>query len=76
MILSTLIRQEFERAFGAPLRYPSDFEGLSMEIGRKAGEPVSVNTLKRLFGVIGPEVEPRAATLDILARYLDARDWA
>lgn len=75
MILSTPTRQEIERTFGSPLRYPSDFEGLSMEIMRKAGQPVSVNTLKRLFGIIGPEVEPRTSTLDILARYLNARNW-
>ncbi|MBR3449957.1 MAG: hypothetical protein IKH24_03860 [Bacteroidales bacterium] len=75
MILSTQIRQLIEQAFGAEVRYPGDCEGLSMEIARKTGQPVSVNTLKRLFGIIGPEVKPRRATLDILAQYLDEPDW-
>ena len=76
MILSPQIRQLIAQMFGSEVRYPSDLEGLSLEITRKTGQPVSVNTLKRLFGMIGPEVEPRRSTLDILANYLDTPDWA
>jgi len=76
MILSSLIRQAFEQVFGQALRYPGDYEALAEVIFDKTRERVSVNTLKRLFGFIGPEVEPRQSTLDILARYLGEADWA
>ena len=76
MILSSPIRQAFEQVFGQALRYPGDFDTLSEDVFDKTRERVSVNTLKRLFGIIGPEVEPRQSTLDILARYLGEADWA
>ena len=74
----TLIPQtihDIEQVFGRPLRYPADFESLSLSIGERVGEAVSVNTLKRLFGSLKEPVEPRKSTLDILARYLGMPDW-
>ena len=76
MIFSSPIRQAFEQVFGQALRYPGDFTALSEDVFDKTRERVSVNTMKRLFGIIGPEVEPRQSTLDILARYLGEDDWA
>ena len=76
MVFSSPIRQAFEQVFGQALRYPGDFDALSEDVFDKTRERVSVNTLKRLFGIIGPEVEPRQSTLDILARYLGEADWA
>ena len=75
MVLSSPIHQAFETVYGHSLRYPGDFEALAEAIFEKTRERVSVNTLKRLFGIIGPEVEPRKSTLDILARYLGDDDW-
>ena len=75
MILSSQIQGQFAAVFGQPLRYPGDFEALAESVSEKTGQRVSVNTLKRLFGVIGPEVEPRRSTLDILAQYLGETDW-
>lgn len=75
MIFSAQIQEQFAQAFGQPLRYPGDYEALAEDVCEKTGQPVSVNTLKRLFGVIGPEVEPRRSTLDILAQYLGGTDW-
>lgn len=74
MIFSAQIQEQFAQAFGQPLRYPGDYEALAEDVREKTGQPVSVNTMKRLFGVIGPEVEPRRSTLDILAQYLDGTD--
>lgn len=75
MTLSPATRKDIEGTFGAELRYSSDFDALSLDISNKTGEPVSVNTLKRLFGAINGEVEPRRSTLDIIARYLGHKDW-
>ena len=75
MILNPVIQQRLATAFGHELRYPSDFEALAMDIAERTGQGFSVNTLKRLCGLIGPEVQPRRATLDTLARYLGASDW-
>ena len=36
---------------------------------------VSSTTLKRLWGYLADDVEPRPATLGILARFLGYRDW-
>lgn len=75
MIFSSPIRKQIEQSFGSALRYPGDIEGLVEDIQFKTGERVSLNTLKRLWGFIGPEVEPRSSTLDIIARYLGSNDW-
>ena len=75
MILSSITRKDIEDTFGVEARYATDFEALSLDIAQKTGAPVSVNTLKRLFGTIGGEVEPRHSTLDILGRYLGHKDW-
>lgn len=75
MILSSITRKAIEDTLGSEVRYASDLEALSLDIARKTGAPVSVNTLKRLFGTIGGEVEPRHSTLDILGRYLGHKDW-
>lgn len=75
MLLSPDIQNKLCAAFGHELRYPSDFEALALDITEHTGTGVSVNTLKRLFGLIGPEVQPRRATLDTLARYLGVGDW-
>ena len=59
MILNPVIQQKLAAAFGHELRYPSDFEALAMDIAERTGQGFSVNTLKRLCGLIGPEVQPR-----------------
>ena len=75
MIFSPQTIHAIEEVFGRPLIYSGDFEGLSLSIGERVGEAVSVNTLKRLFGCLKGSVEPRRSTLDILARYLGMPDW-
>ena len=53
----------------------SDFDALSQSIADTTGENLSVNTLKRLFGFRIERVEPRASTMDIIARYLGYPDY-
>lgn len=75
MIFPPQIKADFAAAFGQEVRYPATFEALAESVYERTGQRVSVNTLKRLFGLIGPEVEPRRSTLDILAQYLGSADW-
>ncbi len=75
MVLFEQTKREIAAALGRPVRVPGDFEALAADVFGKTGEMLSVNTLKRLFGVIEGDVSPRASTLDILARYLGAEDW-
>lgn len=54
------------------LRYPKDYERLSMEIQRETKAEVSRSTLYRLIN--GPTV-PRLSTLDVISKYLGYSDW-
>lgn len=61
--------------YGKPIRYPSDCEEISRDISAKTGNPISVNTMKRLLGFISEEREPRLYTLDLIAKYLGFNNW-
>lgn len=64
-----LIRMLSERA-GYDVATPHGAEKLQKDILSATGERLSVNTVKRLTGVLPYESEPRLSTLEILARYL------
>ena len=66
---------QIEDALGRGMRTPKDFEYLSRRIFARLKVMVSVSTLKRIWGYVGGEVEPRRATLDILARFLGYSDF-
>lgn len=57
------------------MKTPRDFDWLSDEMRVKRGETVSPNTLKRLWGYLHPNANPRQFTLDCLARYIGYRDY-
>ena len=65
-----------ERRFGKEVRYPSDCDALSQSIYDATGERIGVTTLKRLFGFVEYRHVPRAATLDVLAKYLGYEDFS
>ena len=67
----SFLRQDVERKFGRRLATTADFVRLSDEMG----DSISPSTLKRMWGYVGMKVEPRAATLDALARYAGFRDF-
>lgn len=69
-MLSKLIQEKVEGRFGRPIRYAKDCEILSVNINAITGEKISCSTIKRLFGLIESENEPRLYTLDIVAQYL------
>lgn len=63
------------RQLGRTLESPADFEYLSEQIQKSTGEYLSPTTLKRLFGHIPYDSEPRPSTLSILARYAGYNGW-
>jgi len=69
-MISKLIQEKVEDRFGRPIRYAKDCEILSVSIHAFTGEKISCSTVKRLFGLIECENEPRLYTLDIIAQYL------
>jgi len=75
MILSPLTKKQIEEKYGHSLRYPSDYDALSIDMEQKTGKRISVNTLKRLMGAIEDETEPRLYTLDIIAEYIGFENW-
>ena len=69
------LKQIVIQQLGRTLESPQDFEYLSEQIQSKTGEYLSPTTLKRLFGHIPYDGQPRAATLSILARYAGYNGW-
>ena len=74
-MLESNVRQLIEKQFGKDIRYPSDAEALSYAIQEKTKESLSVNTLKRLLGMVGDVDRPRLYTLDVVARYVGFSNW-
>lgn len=62
------------RRAGYDVATPHGAEQLQKEIEAITGDRLSVNTLKRLFGILPYEGEQRASTVDIVAKYLGFRD--
>ena len=69
--LKEIIIHQLERM----LESPADFEYLSEQIQDKTHEYLSPTTLKRLFGHIPYDNQPRPYTLSILARYAGYKGW-
>lgn len=69
------LKDEICRIYGKPVKNPSDFEGLSSAIENAVTQPVSVSTLKRLWGYVTYGSAPRNSTLDILSRYVGRTDY-
>ena len=74
-MLSKMTIAHIEKRYGKPIRYPYDCMELSLAIETKVGQPISVNTVKRLLGFITEAREPRLYTLDLIAKYLDFENW-
>lgn len=69
------LKDEICRVYGKPVKNPSDFEGLASAVENAVAQPVSVSTLKRLWGYVSYGSEPRSSTLDILSRYVGRDDF-
>lgn len=72
----SILLQQIEQVFGTTPNSPTQFEALAKSIFDTTHEPVSVSTLKRLWGYVPTDSDPRPTTLDILARYVGTLDWS
>ena len=75
MRLNELQLNRLSERVGQDVRTPAGATALSIDIGSRTGHPLSVNTIKRLVGVLPGEVNPTRSTLNILANYLGYPDW-
>lgn len=55
---------------GRDVTTPVGADYLRNDIEATTGEPLSLNTVKRLTGLLPYDSEPRQSTLDILAGYI------
>ena len=67
--------RELESAVGKPLQTSRDFDCLSRMIAERMRERISPTTLKRLWGYLNEENNPRKYTLNLLSRFLGYRDF-
>lgn len=75
MALDVKILLLIRRKFGKTVETDNDFYELIARIKEVSGEELSLNTLKRLFGIIPGTSNPRTVTRNILARYLGFDSW-
>ena len=69
------LRHAIEEAIGKKLKTPRDFDFLAEAIFEKLHHSVSPSTLKRFWGYMPQYSTTRASTLDILAQFIDYKDW-
>lgn len=69
-MLSKLLKEKIELAFGQQVKYPRDCDALAADIATKTNQRISGSTLRRLFGFIAGTSEPRSFTLDVIAEYV------
>ena len=67
--------RELEATVGKPLQTSRDFDSLSSMITERMRERISATTLKRLWGYLNEENNPRKYTLNLLSRFLGYRDF-
>lgn len=69
------LRTVIEETVGRKMKTPKDFDFLAGLIFDKLHETVSSTTLKRIWGYFPDSSTPRISTLDILAQFVDSKDW-
>ena len=69
------LREAIEMAVDRKMKTPKDFDFLAGQIFDKLHENVSSTTLKRIWGYLSEPSTPRLSTLDILAKFVDYKDW-
>lgn len=70
------LKKEIELKFGRVLKTPYNFDSLSLEIKKETGKEISLSTLKRIWGYVKYEHQPRQEILSILSQYLGYKDWS
>ena len=69
------LKKEIEIKFGRQLMTPVDFDELYLSIKKNVTAPVSVSSLKRLWGYVKYDHNPRRHLLNSLSQYLGYNDW-
>ena len=69
------LRAAIEAVEGERMKSPRDFEALHQHIFEKIHQSISTSTLKRVWGYMSGYSSVRPHTLDLLARYIDYRDF-
>lgn len=75
MQLSPYIISQLSKRAGCDVTSTAGATILCHDIASVTGERLSVNTIKRLTGVLTYDNRPRLTTLDIIARYLGYESW-
>lgn len=79
MALERVVIDKLAEKAGYAVDTPRGCENLHLDIqtalNLKDGECLSVNTLKRVTGVLAYNGNPSRSTLDILARYIGYKNW-
>lgn len=78
-IISTTVierlRHAVEQKAGQKIQTPKDFDYLRDCIFSERHDMISTSTLKRIWGYVASDGQPRIASLDLLARYVGYNDW-
>ena len=69
------LRDVIEETVDRKMKTPKDFDFLAERIFEKIHETVSPTTLKRIWGYLSEPSTPRLSTLDLLAQFVDYKDW-
>lgn len=69
------LRSDIEQQVGQHLQSPADFQLLIQQIWEKQHAVLSLSTIKRLWGYVESNGEPRLSTLNTLAKFLGFADW-
>ena len=69
------LRNSVENKFGKKITCQKDCKILSNCILDDSGEYISPATLRRVFGLLLTNSNPSRVTLDILARYIEQKNW-
>ena len=69
------LRKDIEQCIGRALQSPSDFECLIDRVWEKQHQVFSLSTIKRLWGYVGSNGQPRLSTLNTLSQFLGYADW-
>ena len=69
------LRKDIEQHIGRSLQSPSDFDYLIDRIWETQHQVLSLSTIKRLWGYISSNAQPRLSTLNTLSQFLGYVDW-
>ena len=69
------LRQAVERTAGCQMRTNKDFDSLSEHVYATTHAKISTTTLKRIWGYLSENVNPRTYTLDQLCQYVGYDDF-